>query len=317
MQIKRVYNNNVALATDELGAEHVVVGRGVCFGRRPGETIDPARVEKVFSLREENRDRLEKLVQQIPAEYLLVAEEVVEMLHAESDLVLDDGLVLALADHISLAVERERRGVTLANPMLFEISHLYRAEYALAERAAGVIEERLGVAVGEEEVGFITLHIVNATMSEREDRLILSVALIKEILEVVDRTFDGRLDTESLAYERFLRHLQFFAQRVLDEGNASDGTALPVLLARDDYPEAFACAEDIAAYVERAYKVTVTPAERSYLVYHLATLAASARPVEESTPAGDAGGAGAAPDAAASDPGAAPDARPPAEGPGA
>lgn len=277
MDIKRIYNNNVALATDAEGREVVVIGRGVCFGRRAGDTIDDALVEKVFSpMGEGAMSRFEKLVGSIPSEYLVVAEDIVAMLRHESDLDIDDGILIALADHISLSVEREKRGVTLANPMLFEIAHLYRKEFALAHRAAEIIHDHLDVWVSEEEVGFITLHIVNATMSQRPDNLVFSVEMIRGILAIVGESFGDRVDPESLSYERFLRHLQFFAQRVLDEGSSQDMSATPVLLDREDYPEAFACADRIADYVEGAHDTPVTDAEKSYLVYHLANLVGSA-----------------------------------------
>ena len=274
MVIKRVYNNNnVALATDEDGREVVVIGRGVCFGRRAGDTVDVALVEKVFSLQgQDNMSRLERLLKSISPEYILIAEEIVAMLRRESSLPIDDGILLALADHISLSIEREKRGVTLANPMLFEIEHLYRKEFALARRASEIIHERLGIWVSEEEMGFITLHIVNATMSQRPDNLIFSVEMIKGILAIVSETYGARVDTESLSYERFLRHLQFFAQRVLDANSAQEDSTVPALLERKDYPEAFGCADRIAEYVEGLRRTRVTDAEKSYLVYHLVNL---------------------------------------------
>lgn len=273
MVIKRVYNNNVALAADEDGREVVVIGRGVCFGRRAGDAADPSLVEKVFSLQgQDNVSRLERLLKSISPEYLLIAEEIVAMLRRESSLPIDDGIILALADHISLSIEREKRGVTLANPMLFEIKYLYRKEFALAERAAEIIHERLGIWVSEEEMGFIALHIVNATMSQRPDNLIFSVEMIKGILGIVTQTYGKRVDTESLSYECFLRHLQLFAQRVMDANAVQEDSAVPALLERGDYPDAFACADRIAAYVEQAHKTHVSSAEKSYLVYHLVNL---------------------------------------------
>ena len=273
MVIKRVYNHHVALATDEGGREVVVIGRGVCFGRRAGDAVDASLVEKVFSLQgQDNVSRLERLLKSISPEYLLIAEEIVAMLRRESNLPIDDGIILALADHISLSLEREKRGVTLANPMLFEIKHLYRKEFALARRAAEIIHERLGIWVSEEEMGFITLHIVNATMSQRPDNLIFSVEMIKGILGIVTQTYGERVDTESLSYERFLRHLQFFAQRVMDANASQEDSTVPALLEREDYPDAFACADRIAAYVEQAHKTHVSSAEKGYLVYHLVNL---------------------------------------------
>lgn len=272
MIIKRIYNNNIAMVDDD-GAERIVLGRGIAFQKHRGETLDPASVDKVFTLDSPDAiSRFEKLAKSIPSEYIEVSEEIVEMLHRESDLEIDDSILIALADHISLAVERERRGVTLANPMLFEIKHLYREEYALAERAAEIIHEHLDIWVSESEIGFITLHIVNATMEQDSQQLIQCVSLVKDILDIVGEVYGDDVDTESLGYERFLRHLQFFAERALGTGGEQDDADLPVLLDRADYPDAFACVDRIAEHVKATYHVNVTDAEKSYLVYHLVTL---------------------------------------------
>lgn len=67
----------------------------------------------------------------------------------------------------------------------------------------------MGIQMSEEEQGFITLHIVNATMPQRSDRLIVSVQLVRDVLAIVSEHYATTLDVTSLPYERFVRHLQF------------------------------------------------------------------------------------------------------------
>lgn len=278
MHIKRVFNNNVALAQDANGREVIAIGRGICFGRRAGDPLDQARVEKVFSPAEpEAKSRLTRLVETIDPAYVLLAEEVVETLRAESGLAIPDALMVELADHLSLSIERERAHKSLPNPMLAQIKLFYRREFALAERAAEVIFERIGVRVSPDETGFIALHVVNATLAESADRVIASMELVKEILRIVSSHTSAPLNPESLAFERFVRHLQFFSYRVLDEKSEQADEPVPALIDRAAYPEAFACADAIADFVADARKTRVTDAEKSYLVYHLANLMGSSR----------------------------------------
>ena len=220
MVIKRIYNNNVAMV-DDAGAERIAVGRGIAFGRKRGDELDPASVDKVFTLDDPDQlTRLERLIKGIPAEYLLIAEEIVEMLRRESKAPIDDNVLIALTDHISMALERERTGVACDNPLLFEIKRFYKDEFALALKAREIIRAHLGIEVSEGEVGFIALHIVNATMKQRTDHLMLSIKMINGILDTVSETFGLTYDEGSVQYERFLRHLQFFSQRVLDKSIA-------------------------------------------------------------------------------------------------
>lgn len=243
--IKRVFNNNVAMVTSDDGSELIVIGRGLCFDRHAGDAIDEASIEKTYALQEgtsqDSRtiDRLAHLLESIPTVNLVIAEDIVQMLRRELNVDINDKILIALADHISLALERERKGVSCENPLLLEIQQFYRKEYALAGRALQIIKEYMGIQMSEEEQGFITLHIVNAT---------------------------------SLPYERFVRHLQFFAQRALDPtAGQINGDAL-FRIDETAYPCAFSCADAIAAHLSSTYNVVVTDAEKSYLAYHIVNL---------------------------------------------
>lgn len=277
MVIKRIYNNNVAMVEDE-GVERIAIGRGITFGRSRGDELDTSAVEKVFTLDDpDSLNRLERLIKGIPSEYLSVAEDIVAMLRAELGSDVDDNVLIALTDHISMAIERERAEVPCDNPLLMETRRFYKKEFALALRAQDIIEDRLGIRVSEGEVGFITLHIVNATMQQRADHLMLSISMINEILGIVAEAFDLVYDEESIQYERFLRHLQFFAQRVLDKSVVQSEDTFLFHLGKDQYPAAFECTERIGGHVASTYGCAVTDAEKGYLVCHIMNLVNAAR----------------------------------------
>lgn len=278
MVIKRVFNNNVAMVTSDDGAELIVIGRGLCFGRRAGDPVEASSVEKTYALCESTAndaralDRLSSLLESIPVINLAISEDIVEMLREELDVNIDDAILIALADHITLALDRERKGVPCENPLLLEIQQFYRKEYGLAGRALKIIKDYLGIQMSDEEWGFITLHIVNATMPQRADRLIVSVQLVRDVLAIVSDRYRTTLDDTSLPYERFVRHLQFFAQRALDPkaGQVEDDALF--LIERNNYPKAFSCSEAIANHLLAAFGVSVTDAEKSYLAYHIVNL---------------------------------------------
>ena len=256
--IKRVFNNNVAMVTSDDGSELIVIGRGLCFGRHAGDAIDEASIEKTYALQEgtsqDSRtiDRLAHLLESIPTVNLVISEDIVQMLRRELNVDINDKILIALADHISLALDRK--------------------EYALAGRALQIIKDYLGIEMSEEEQGFITLHIVNATMPQRSDRLIISVQLVRDVLAIVSERYATTLDDTSLPYERFVRHLQFFAQRALDPtAGQISGDAL-FRIDETAYPCAFSCADAIAAHLSSTFNVVVTDAEKSYLAYHIVNL---------------------------------------------
>lgn len=272
MYIKRVYNNNVVMV-DDAGIERIAVGKGIAFGRKRGDMVDSASIEKVFTLDDPTQlSRLERLIKGIPSEYLLIAEDIVSMLRRESASVIDDNVLIALTDHISMALEREQAGIICDNPLLFEIKRFYGREFELALKAREIIRGHLGIEISEAEVGFIALHIVNATMKQRADHLMLSIKMINGILNTVAETFGLTYDEGSVQYERFLRHLQFFSQRVLDKSIAQSEDTFLFHLGKDQYPDALECTERIGAHIEQEYDCVVSDAEKGYLVYHIANL---------------------------------------------
>lgn len=273
MNIKRIYNNNVVMVEKENGEEMIVLGKGLAFGKKVGGMIEEEQIEKIFTLAEKSiGNRLAKLVSEIPAIYLTIAEEIVSMIREKSDLTLDDNIYITLTDHISMSLEREKNQIVLHNPMLMEIRQFYKKEFALAKEAAKIIYRHMGIRISEDEMGFITLHIVNATLNQRADKLILSLQMIGEIIKLVQEHFGVQFDQKSVFYERFLRHLQFFAKRILYDDD-KQLAEMPILhLNREEYPEAVECVEKIGDHILNAYQKNVTDSEKCYLIYHIITL---------------------------------------------
>ena len=52
MNIKRIYNNNVVMVEKDNGEEMIVLGKGLAFGKKVGETIEEEQIEKIFTLAE-------------------------------------------------------------------------------------------------------------------------------------------------------------------------------------------------------------------------------------------------------------------------
>lgn len=273
MKIKRIYNNNVVMVENQNGEEMIVIGRGLAFGKKVGEFPDEKQIEKIFTLAEHGiGNKLAKLIQEIPAIYLTITEEIVAMIRKDSDLNPNDSIYITLTDHISMSLEREKTHLVFQNPLLMEIKQFYKKEFALSREAAKIIYKHMGIHISEDEMGFITLHIVNATLNQQADKLVLSLQMISRILKIVQEHYEVEFDQESLLYERFLRHLQFFARRVLDrDGKQLDDVSV-LHLTPQKYPKAFACVAKIDDYVWKTYHKNITDSEKEYLIYHILTL---------------------------------------------
>ena len=271
MVITRIYNNSCASVTDDDGQDMIVTGRGVVFGKKAGDTLDEALVEKQYRLSDPGlSSRLGTILSSISQAdvYLSISEEILSMIRSQGYPV-KESLLLTLTDHISTSLEREQTGVVLANPLLPDIRQLYHKQYQLARQAAQIIVQRTGITVSPDEIGFITLHIVTASTDGRFDDLLEITHIIQKILTVIESTFKVHLNENSLRYERFIRHLQFFARRILDPASEQETNLLMYNMGRLEFPDAFLCVKDIARMIERDYHRKVSDAEQGYLIYHI------------------------------------------------
>ncbi|MGY4688283.1 BglG family transcription antiterminator LicT [Salibacterium sp. K-3] len=273
MKIKKVFNNNVILTENAEGQEMVVMGRGLAFQQRPGDTVETAKVEKTFIL--ENHavsEKLAELLKEIPEKYLVISERIISMAKQELGVKLDDYLYVALTDHLGFALQRHKQGLRLQNALSWEIKKYYRPEFDVALKALDIIKEETGMELEEDEAASITLHLVNSQMSgEKLESIVQVVNIVNDLLSIVKYHFGMELDESSLNYERFVTHLRFFAWRLIRNERTSYETEDDFLFrqVKQQYQEAYECTSKMAAYVEKAYQWTVSKDEMVYLTVHV------------------------------------------------
>ena len=270
MIINKVLNNNVVTIISENSEEAVVMGRGIAFQKKKGDEIDESKIEKIFVLENKSiNEKLLTLVNDIPAKYLEVAENIIKYAENKLGTKLNENIYLTLTDHISFAIKRFEQGHMLSNALLWEIKKFYPEEFNIGQDAIMLIWEKLGVELPEDEAGFIGLHIVNAQLDSNMNSTMEITKLIQSILKLIKYYYHIDLDESSVYYTRFITHLKYFAQKVLnknDLGNKSDSI---YNIIKSQYPQAFECARKIADFIERDYKKSISEEELVYLTVHI------------------------------------------------
>lgn len=272
-RINKIFNNNVALVSDERGLEKILIGRGLAFKKRKGDAVADNAIEKVFTADSSDiKEKFIQLTEEIPINHLELATRVVN--DAEKDLryEFDDVTYIGLADHISYAIRRYRKGQSLSNAMLLEIKKFYPNEFAEGLKALDTIFYYEGVRLSEDEAGFIALHFVNGEQNGEMSLTLQATNIIKKIILLVEDCLNIQLDEESLNYIRLVTHLRFFLQRVSsDEARAGH---LPEMLSHveDACPAAARCANVIIDYMQDELQCEVYPEERVYLILHIQML---------------------------------------------
>jgi transcriptional antiterminator/mannitol/fructose-specific phosphotransferase system IIA component (Ntr-type) len=117
-----------------------------------------AKIEKRLPLKEETVD---EMLKDFEKEILEIVYDMISVVENTLDVKLsnDKFLIAGLALHLRPVINRIRYGMNLHNPILAQIKENYTSIYGIAWITAGIIEKRLGIKVGEEEVGYLAMHL--------------------------------------------------------------------------------------------------------------------------------------------------------------
>ena len=272
MKIVKVYNNNVVLAEAGDASEVIVMGKGIGFQKRTGDAIDKSLIEKTFVIQEnDSADQLKAIYQDLPQEESDAIFKIIQEAETRLDHTFQANVYLTLADHIHYAIQRTKEGIDLTNPLAFEVKKFYRREYELGKIGLELIAEHTGVMMAPDEATSIALHFVNA---QKEGQLIEETMkvtrIVQDILNIVRLHFGVAFDEESISYNRFYTHLQYFAQRVvMGEVFQTAPDTFLVEQVKANYPAAYTCANKISTYVGATHQFQVGTDELVYLTIHI------------------------------------------------
>lgn len=282
MRISRIYNNNVALTVNHLGQEAVVIGRGIAFGKRKGQMIDPAAVEQTFVPEQGmSGERLSLTLSEIPAEILSIATGLESRVRADGVLELSNSFIIPLADHLHYAVMRAREGVRVDYPLAPEVTLLYPREVEYGRSVIAAVRERLQVQMDPGEAIPLALHLVNAQFATADmSQAFRMTEVFAQVFEIIEASYEQKIDPDSMSAARFVTHLRYLfvrASRASAESaeHAEDEVSQPSLLAalRADAPRAYACAQKVLLVLQMQLKQSLTRDELTYLTIHIARLA--------------------------------------------
>ncbi|WP_195988151.1 PRD domain-containing protein [Clostridium sp. D53t1_180928_C8] len=271
MKIDKIINNNLIRTFDNSGKEILVMGCGLGFQRKVGETVDQSKIEKIYAIEnKKDSNKLMTLLSEIPLEYVQVSNEIISYAKYSLGKKLNDNIYISLTDHISFAIERYKQGLNFKNALLWEIKRFYNHEFLIGKEALSIIKKRLNVELPEDEAASIALHIVNAQLNSKDMNDTLDITkMIQNILNIVKFHFNIELDEYSLHYERFITHLKFFAQRMISgKVIKSDDTNFCEMI-KHQYKDAYACTEKIKKYILKEFKHELSDEEMMYLTVHI------------------------------------------------
>ena len=270
MIIKRILTNNAVVIDDENQQEKIVCGKGIAFKKRPGMEIDEMSINQTFILEGGGEySRFEQLLKDVPLEYLELSSEIINMAKLEFAKKFKDNVIITLSDHLYVAIKRCREGMTISNPLLWDIKNFYEIEYDIGLRALELIKNKFHIQLPNDEAGFIALHFVNAEYGTDIRDAVKFPDQMQAIVDIVERELGILLDESSLHYERFMTHIKFLIQRIYrKELLSSEDRELSLMMQRK-YPREYQCSVKVAEYIMQATGCRLSEEEIMYLSVHI------------------------------------------------
>lgn len=275
MEFIKSFNNNAALVRDSQKKEWIVVGSGVSFGKKPGDSIDEAKVDRYFVAQNDLQEIATQLeaVSSVQDHVLETTTAVIKLVEKLLNVTFGNYQYLSLADHLNFAIERAHEHIVMnVTATRWELESLYPLEYQAAQQAKALIETTHMVTLPESEITFLTYHFVNAqseagTMNDT----VKMTQLIQQTIDLVQRSAAMHLPTDDFHYTRFITHLRFFILKKMRNEVLTDDDLDPILIKtlQTKYASAYEIAKKIAAFYAHQENWTFTTDECLYLSLHI------------------------------------------------
>lgn len=268
MKIHKVLNNNFAIIMDNDGEEKIVGGKGIAFGKKSGDSLDQAAINKIFVI---PKELISKYIDALPIELIEIAISIVDFAKHKIGKVINENVCFAIADHIQFAIERKKKNTSIPNYMMWEIKKFYITEFEVGIYALDLIKKELGISLHEDEAGFIATHIIDSELEQSNlEQVYKTTKLIKDISNIVKYYFNIDFDNDSIYYYRFITHLKFFANRLFNDFifKVKDDSTLYDMIQKS-YTNSFSCVLKIEEYLKQNYAYSLSKEEKIYLTIHI------------------------------------------------
>ncbi|AZU60198.1 glucose PTS transporter transcription antiterminator GlcT [Neobacillus mesonae] len=274
LRIEKVLNNNVLIAEHPSYQEVVLIGKGIGFNRKQGDSIDTNGIEKLFVLKnEKEQENYIKLLPFIDRDIHEVIISAIELIKQRTHSELNEHIHVGLTDHLMFALTRVSQGMQITNPFLVETKALYRREYEIALEVVSLIKEKTGIELPAGEIGFITLHIHSAMTNKNLSEVNQDSQLVSRLVSMVEEQLGITIDKDGIDYMRLVRHLRFAIERVKKGEQVEEPEKLASLL-KEEYPICYNLAWKLIKVMQQTLKLKVFDAEAVYLTMHLQRLQA-------------------------------------------
>ena len=265
--IVKSINNNVLLVRDN-GVEKILFEKGIGFGKKFGDVIvTGTEVSKIFVISDDrNKKNFNEIVSTVDNKLIGIFEEALSEIQDELGEELNESRHIGLIEHLAFSVKRLKNDQEILNPFLNEVETLYSKEFELALKLARKIEEEIDIKIPDGEVAFIAIHIHSARNNGKLANTIKYAYLSNTIIEYVEDQLGIEIDRQSLDYTRFLIHIRFAIERVINNNKIQNDLKDII---KEKYSLSYKISKDIAKIISETLECEVCENEVAYITMHI------------------------------------------------
>ncbi|ONH63269.1 Transcription antiterminator LicT [Streptococcus parauberis] len=157
--------------------------------------------------------------------------------------------------------------------MSWEIRKFFPKEFQVARDGIAIVKEMMDIDLPEDEVASLALHFINAQKDVGAIESGQQIAkIVTNILDIVRFHYGKISEADMVSYNRFVTHIQYFAQRVINGLVQGANDSFLFEQVKLNYPQAFTCTEKIKSFVETSYDFPMSKDEQVYLTIHIQRL---------------------------------------------
>lgn len=182
----------------------------------------------------------------------------------------NDYLYLALLDHITFAWKRGQKNQFIRSPLTWEVKKFYPDYYKIGIYAVQKMRECYKIDFPDDEAVSIALHFVNIQEDKSHlDENIDDIAVLKNILNIIQFQYATTFDESSMNYMRLVTHLQYFIERLRRKKLYGDNDVTLYETVIKLYPKAYKTVEKIENYIDKKFHQRLSKDEYTYLMIHI------------------------------------------------
>lgn len=272
VKVAKRINNNAVMCVDSKGRSVVAFGKGISFSidKETGE-LPLSAIERTFYNVDEH---YLALLEELSPAVLTVSTDIIEAADLELPYELGHNAVLALADHITFAIQRERKGIVIQMPLAYDVAQMYPIEYKVGEYAVAQISRKLGVELPRSEAVGIALCLLNASLApeapgETADRAAADNGVIEKIACIVEEEYGITVDRGGFEFARFATHMHYLVGRIRQgEPMYTDASDLYDEV-RAQTKRGAVCLDKVAELLKDTYGKDITNSEKLYVLMHI------------------------------------------------